>query len=231
MRRIQRKLDELLEEDHISGYNHFFVASNGNPNTLIINNLHETNDYLSEVIKELNSQNYFEKDNLFQIRSNESATRWKGEYRIRDDNGVLYPHLKIRRGGFYLNLEEINHKTLKEAGFVEEDITSMIGETKGYEISLSSSNLKKMRNLAKTFLEKGNIRSKNHWRDAYNKPFICIKGINKIRGFEEAQIYSIFRDKEEFNFLSRKNKPILIERLLEQNLMIESCLINENILE
>ena len=135
--------------------------------------------------------------------------------------------LKIEKS--YLNLENISSSTLLEAGFEKEYISKIIGETYGYEVMLFSRSNNRIRDLAKLFLLKGNTQYKFSWKDAYSLPFICVRGIKKIKGFEDAEYYSLYENSKEFSFVSKKENTHC-KKLFKENLSIIPCLVNRGII-
>ncbi len=227
MKKLKENLDKLLEKEIITGYNYFRFPIYDNICLLSLSNMHETGLYLEEVLKELNRKRYL--DNVvLKVRPKESTTKWGLSYRIRDDQNRVYSNLKIRRNGVYLDLEKIPFKTLEEADWGSKEAKNLIGETRGYEIILYSKTVKQLKDLAKLFLEKSKMGKIHSWKDAYDDPFIHIKGLNKVRGFEASKSCNAFTKGGELAFIIRNNAYIQNINLVKSlNFIISDCLLNK----
>ena len=221
MRRIQRTLDSLLRERNISGYNYFPMPSYRTKYSLFLRNYHESSDYLLDVIKSLHELEYITINTWLETRAKYSFTRWKKEYRIRDDKGELL-NLKVRDKKGYINLSVINSKTL-EGVFPEGYISELIGEDFGYEINIHSNKKEEILKNAELFLEKSYIFNKDSWKDAYKVPAIILEGLDEtVLGFLPAKLCSSKKHSFVFENLEEEKKGCL----MNQQFKITPCLVN-----
>ena len=134
MKKGQKLLEELLRKRHISGFNRYFSAYDfSETSILVLSNLHETIPYREAVLKDLKAY----ADICVDVHKKIGFTRWRPDYRIRDDKGDLFPGIKIKDKQKYLKLEDIQSGTLREAGFATEYIRTLIGINNAYEIRIT----------------------------------------------------------------------------------------------
>ena len=114
MEQTKQTLDRLLEQRIITGYNIFDRIFERGKYNFSLSNFHETEAYLEDVIRDINSLNLSVN---FQIRDRQTAFCWKPWHRFRDDNNKLYPNIKIRKQREIINLESILAQTFVEAGY------------------------------------------------------------------------------------------------------------------
>lgn len=234
MKNIQRKLDDLLDQEIITGYNYFPQDLKLRHYSLILSNVHETQRYFEEAIHDLYSWGYPDSNITINLRKKFSLVKWDISYRIRDDKLNLFPRLKIRHKRNYLQLDKIHYKTLEEAGFKVEE--PLIGETEGYEIALLSDSVEELKVNAKRFIQKSNPNEKDSWHDAYVTPFILILGeLNNLKspieGFSEAQICKRNLFNREYSFVYEKIDPIVTEELISLRYKFFPCLVNNAFLK
>ena len=154
MKKGQKLLEMLVRKELISGFNRYISPFDLSGNSLLVlSNLHETKAYREAVQKDLKGRVHLDKETACTITKRKGFTRWDLGYRIRDDEGNLLPGLKIKEKNTYLNLEEVQTKTLEEAGFSEEYIRTLIGITDAYEIRVQCSHY----NLVQDFQMHGQI--------------------------------------------------------------------------
>ncbi len=234
MRKIQRTLDKLLEEGHISGYNYFPQRLKPGLYSLILSNVHETQRYFEEAMHDLYSWGYPNSNTTINLRKKFSSVKWDIHYRIRDDDLKLFPSLKIRSKQEYIKLNLILCRTLEEAGFKDEEY--LIGENEGYEIALISDSVKELRINAKRFIEKSNPKEENSWHDAYKTPFILILGElslleEPIEGFSLARICQNYSKGREYSFIYEEIDPIIANSLIALRSKFFPCLVNNLLLK
>ncbi len=211
MKKGQKVLENLLREEHISGFNRVSFPYNfSNINLIVLGNFHETEAYKQAVIEDLRK-----KDSSLQLALHQKRgfTRWLPQWKIRDDKGKLFPNLKIKDKKGYICLEEIQTQTLAEAGFSEEDI--LIGINRGYELRVQSQGYKEIEELAKVFIEKTDKNSPNAWPDTYNTPIIFLFGMEHADDFLPVTMYQQKGERLSFNFIQRSLRKDR-EKILEE---------------
>ena len=242
-------------EKVISGYNHFPECIDlKNYNILTFSHMHETKTYLSAVMEELKSLEYFN-SMVLKKRDKYGFFRWEPGFKFRDDNGKVYSVIKIKDmiTGKYLNLESLEGSTLKEAGFSEEQIKNLTCENKGWEMNMASDNEKNIIKLTNLFVKKssidkfddnGNITIETEeekalrcpWPDAYEIPVLIVGGeIEKIRerikGFVPVKLFKHQSKGGEYSFIIDEKYSLLkklkeFDRIFELGFKEEVCLAN-----
>ena len=173
-----------------------------------LSNFHETEAYLEDVIRDINSLNLSVN---IQIRDRQTAFRWKSKHRFRDDNNEIYPNIKIRNKEEIINLEAIEAQTFIEAKYSPEFCANLICENKSYEINITCNLQEEIFQLAYFFEEHSLIGNLNAWRDAYETPAIIIEGQElKIEGFEEIFLFRKRTSSFEASFLMPTNRLFIL---------------------
>src|SRR3989338_862129 len=213
MKKGQRLLEALLRKDHISGFNRPFSAYDfSETSILVLSNLHETIPYREAVLKDLKAY----ADICVDVHKKIGFTRWRPDYRIRDDKGDLFPGIKIKDKQKYLKLEDIQSGTLREAGFATEYIRTLIGINNAYEIRIESPNHNTVQCLAKMFIDRTNSLSLEPWPDDYDIPVIFLLGAETMPDFLPVTMYQQRRRRDSLNFVQKKLAQE-IEKQLEGN--------------
>ena len=76
MGKIEKTLDGLLEDGYITDYNSFSMPFYEQSTTLSINHMHESCNYLLDLVKEITDE-YLEKDIAFRVRLKKITTKWQ----------------------------------------------------------------------------------------------------------------------------------------------------------
>ena len=228
MKKGQKLLEELLRNEYISGFNRIAHPFDPYTSVLVLSNIHETTRYKKAVLQDVK-----EKDPTLQIHVHKKRafTRWLPGWRIRDDIGKVLPNLKIKDEKSYLQLENIRSRTLLEAGFSQEYLSTLIGMNKGYELRIQSSDYKLMQDLAKLFREKTDPLSSNTWPDTYETPIILLFGLENIEGFLPVTMYQKREVSRSLNFVQRNLEKEVEKQLGEDGFEQAPCLANSLFVE
>lgn len=225
-------LDKLLtgsnssDEQIISGYNYYpKIAYFENCKILTFSNMHETQDYFAFMMRDLLAYGYPNDGVLMQLRDKYGVYRWELDFNFRNDEGEVYPDLKIKniKSGKYIDLIQIIPTTLEEAGYAKKEAKNLIGENKGWEINIGCDKIEDIIEIANLFTKKAykfpfnkygiflpeteeekDIRKP--WADAYETPVLIIGGDivqikDKISSFIPAKLIRWQKENAELNFI------------------------------
>jgi len=196
-----------------------------------LSNNHETDNYLASVIKCLESEGYPNDSTSLYVRKKISTTVWDPTYRIRDNNGNLFPDLKVWKAGSPLNLNLFPYTTLAEAGLTVQD--QLVGDTKGYQIEIGSERWDEIKRIAAIFDRKSYLLAPGAWPDAYQEPCIIIYACNKevvpIAPFKFAAFFRYRNNSEELSFVCSLTERQEIEKL--RGVTFKLCVVNKGLLK
>lgn len=213
MKKGQRLLEELIRKDFISGFNRSFSPFDLTNNTLIVlGNFHDTERYKQAVLRDVAAYPEIH----ITVKRKKGFTKWEPGYKIRDDDGNLYPGLQIKDQRKYICLENIPTATLEEAGFSQEYIQSLIGVNDSYEIRVESKNLHVMQDLAGVFIEKTDVKAIEKWPDLYDVSVIFLLGLETMPDFLPATMYQQRKRRTSLNFIQTnldKEKEKIVEEI------------------
>ncbi|HLD05882.1 MAG TPA: hypothetical protein VJG90_09260 [Candidatus Nanoarchaeia archaeon] len=261
-REIEQTLEKLVTATNstgrpiITGFNYHPVCLEMGAITAIsLSNIHSSQVYLKEVMADLNRMGYPNVEVSVSTRDKRGYFRWRPNFFIRDEKGVLEENLRIKdiETGEYLDLDGIPHRTLCNAGYSEEEIARLVAENGGYEIDILSSVPEHIRRMAGEFLKKSAFElyddtgelisemesernTRGPWPDAWETPILIIGGnlsqMQGLPGFHEAHLFR-FQGSEigEFLFVTHKEIEVLrsneeYNRLIELGFREELCLGN-----
>ena|GEM_PF-4014096 len=238
----------------ISGYNWYLKLAESD-RVITFSNIHETEAYKEDMLRDLEELGYNSQAVLKQIREKAGAFIHDLEFRIRDDEGNLLPGLRIKdtRTGDYICLEKYSEPLINYPEFQDAD-GCLTDEDQGWELDMPFKGEKELMDLVDLFLRKsgkhiydaqGNIIRETDedqefrapWSDAYKVPVlllgeIALRYVDRLPQFIPATKFSLKENGNEISFIIHKNLEYLkslnhYKRLLRAGFMEEECLGNK----
>ncbi|MBW2974008.1 hypothetical protein KY346_06500 [Candidatus Woesearchaeota archaeon] len=255
-------LDELLtyrDSDGllvpvISGYN-WYAKLTKSDRVITFSNIHETESYKEDMLRDLEELGYDHKDILNQIREKAGAFIHDLEFRLRDDDGNLLPGLRIKdtRTGKYIDLENYQDALINYQEFTDAE-GCLIDEDQGWELDMPFKGERELMSLVNLFLKKsgkhiydvrGNIIKETDeeqdarapWSDAYKVPVLllgetALRYADKLPQFVPVTKFALKENNNEISFIIHNNIKYLkslnqYTQLLRFGFAEEECLGNK----
>ena len=247
-------LDDLLipksgKNSIIKGYNWYTEIPNTN-RIITFSNIHETETYKEDMLKDLEKIGYDPKELKRFIRNKGGAFLHGLKFRIHDDNGKALHGLKIKnvKTGNYLDLTKFSKPLINYLEFKDGE-TPLIAEDNGWEIDLPFKDKEELMKLISLFLRKAGLKSysllgeeikteENAWRDAYETPVLLLgeKALNyktELPSFIQATKMYLKENSNEISFVINKNLELLknlsnYSELMKFGFREEKCLGNKS---
>ncbi|MBI4145429.1 hypothetical protein HY493_04470 [Candidatus Woesearchaeota archaeon] len=237
--RIRESLDRLLRDHLISGYNWFAVQ----PTTeriVTFSHMHEIPEYKAAMTQDLLVLGYGIDEVDRCTRAKYGSFRWERHFVHRDDDGSLFPNLRVRScDGAYIELDRVPEQTLEHRSDLAG--TSLIGESEGWELDLDFKNREHLISLASLFVNKSNRKNNAHWPGAYDVPVLlfgqsAVTYAADLPDFVVAKHIILTDAGNEISFVVNKHFPLLSARnefsvLQSEGFRVESCLGNASFIE
>lgn len=189
------------------------------------------------------------------IRNRGTTFSYKLKFRIRDDQGALFPNLKIRdlKTNSYIDLNLYKTPLVNYNEFNSSD-GYLMGENTGWELNMPFKNKEELVNLVNLFLKKSSVnifdkkgrplketktqrRVRSHWQDSYETPVLIIgrKAIefySHLPNFIKATKVVLKEKNNEISFIINKKLEMLknsgyYNQLLKFGFIEEVCLGNK----
>jgi len=239
----------------ITGYNWYITIPESN-SIVTFSNIHETESYKQEMLRDLEKFGYDSKIILKYIREKAGAFLHDLEFRIRNEEGDLLPMLRIKdiRTGKYLDLDKFLEPLINYPQF--KDIEGyLIDENQGWELDISFNNRAELLKLVDLFLRKSGLflydekgekieevdkerKLRSPWGDAYETPVLllgetALRYADKLPHFIPATKIALKENSNEISFVIHKNLEELrnlshYEQLLRLGFNEEKCLGNSS---
>jgi len=238
----------------ISGYNWYLKCSEFD-RIITFSNIHETEAYKEDMLRDMEEQGYARQTVLKQIREKAGAFIHDLEFRIRDDKDNLLPGLRIKdvRTGKYVELKKYSKPLINYPEFKNSE-GDLIDEDQGWELDMPFKGKKELLNLVNLFLKKsgkhiydakGNIiretneeqKSRAPWSDAYKVPVLllgktALKYVNRLPQFIPVTKFALKENGNEISFIIHNNLKYLkslnhYECLRQFDFVEEECLGNK----
>ncbi len=238
----------------ITRYNWYTVLSKSD-SIVTFSNIHETEDYKRDMIRDLKILGYDDTTILMNIREKAAIFLWEIYFNIRDDKNKILPGLKVKDSMTkqYFDLVPFE-KPLEEYKQFSEAKWYLIAENHGWELDMAFNNKKELLDLVNLFLrksgrfvydEEGNIiveteeerTTRSPWTDAYETPVLlfgetALKYLDELPHFIQATKIVLKENSNEISFVIHRNLDQLrdlphYEQLLKLGFKEEACLGNK----
>lgn len=257
-----KSLDDLLtfknSQDRLSpvitGYN-WYTTLPKSDSVITFSNIHETEAYKQDVLRDLGKLGYDPQIILRYIRKKAGAFLWELYFEIRDNKCNILPGLKIKdiRTKQHIDLEPFI-KPLDEYGLFADCDGYLLGESQGWELDIPFNNKKELMNLVDLFSnksgkhiydQKGRIieetdeerKLRSPWADAYETPVLllgetALRYADELPHFIPATKICLIENSNEISFVIHRNLEQLrnlphYEWLLQLGFSEETCLGNK----
>jgi hypothetical protein len=176
---IIKILDDLLSTKILSGYN-LYPSPMSCKRIVAVSHSHETEAYRQEMVADLINLGYTKQKIEESIRSKYACIRWEKDFVFRDNQGNLFPHLKIRTNkSDYLDLSKYAQSTLE--GVPELADIPLFEENLGWQLDLEFNGESELVSLVNLFGLRASRAKENHWVDAHTIPFLIVG--NEVRKY------------------------------------------------
>ncbi len=231
-KRVVECLDSLLtiKDDSgimrpvITGYN-FYNSLPISDTSVTFSNIHGTEEYKQDMLRDLEKLGYDPRRVLEQIRNKGGTFLWDLDFIIRGQDGNLLPGVIIKdvRNAKYLELEKFPHSTIDNP----ELSGHLIGEDFGWEVNIPFFNIKDLLELVNLFARKSGIfiydddgtivneswnerTLRGSWTDAYKVPVLllgetAIKYSKILPHFVPVTKISLIDKSNEISYLNNNN--------------------------
>ncbi len=259
---VIRNLDQLLTyrdsqgrlSPLICGYNRYDTVPDSE-SAMVFSNLHETEDYKSDMLADLGRIGYESQDMESSVRVRGTTYLHDPTFPTRDSTGKIFPGLRIRdlKTGKYIQLERFSEPLIKYPEF-EDSEGSLVAENSGWEIDIPFRTKRELIRLAKFFVRKSGKHIYDHsgiksfesgkqqhrrapWRDAYDVPVVfigdyIIKHKSDLPAFTRASKVTLKEGGNEISFVVYRRVGVFkstqnFRDLKELGFLEEGCLINK----
>ncbi len=238
----------------ISGYNWYNRLSEFD-RIITLSNIHKTEDYKRNMLKDLSDLGYVQEEILKIIRDKGAALFWHPKYRIRNSRGKVLPGLRIKdvRTGKYVALASFRNSLLERPQFAGA-IGYLIAEDHGWELNMPFRSKDELMRLVELFLKKSGKaifdesgsqiqeteeerRIRLPWADAYETPVLIIgrsamSYLPDLRHFGPVTRFGLIEDGCEISFIINKRLESLrqhpnFKKLTMLGFFEEQCLANK----